>query len=320
MLEILSITGPIFLCIAAGYLATRLGLFSKADMRVLGRFVFNLALPALLFNAVAQRRLAEVFNPTYLAAYAGGSVGMIALAYGLSRRLAHRGRADSAITAMGVSCSNSGYVGYPILLLVLPPIAGAVLALNFMVENLIALPILLVLADREAHAHLSLPAVARASIGRLARNPMVMAIVVGVLFSLTGLRLPDMAGRAVTLFAAANSAVALFVVGGALVGTSLHGLLGKAAPITVGKLVGHPLAVFAAAWLAVRLGLPAMEPHLLTGAVLAAAMPMLGVYTILAQRYGQEEQSAAALLLTTVVSFFTLSGLLWFLKMKGALG
>ena len=101
---------------------------------------------------------------------------------------------------------------------------------------------------------------------------------------------------------------------------TVHGLAGKAAPITVGKLVGHPLAVLAAAWLAVRLGMPAMAPQLLTGAVLAAAMPMLGVYTILAQRYGQEEQSAAALLLTTVASFFTLSGLLWGLKMTGALG
>ena len=36
MLDILSITGPIYLTITLGFLTTRLGLFSQADMRVLG--------------------------------------------------------------------------------------------------------------------------------------------------------------------------------------------------------------------------------------------------------------------------------------------
>ena len=42
-----------------------------------------------------------------------------------------------------------------------------------------------------------------------------------------------------------------------------------------------------------------------------AAMPMMGIYLILAQANGQEDFSAAALLVTTLGSFFTLSGLLW---------
>jgi predicted permease len=54
MLDILSITGPIYLSILAGFLATRFGLFSKADIRVLGKFVIHLALPALLFNSLSQ--------------------------------------------------------------------------------------------------------------------------------------------------------------------------------------------------------------------------------------------------------------------------
>ena len=55
MLDILAITGPIYLCIALGWLATRAGLFARADMRVLGRFVLYIALPALLFDAVGKR-------------------------------------------------------------------------------------------------------------------------------------------------------------------------------------------------------------------------------------------------------------------------
>jgi hypothetical protein len=46
-------------------------------------------------------------------------------------------------------------------------------------------------------------------------------------------------------------------------------------------------------------------------AVLLAAMPMMGIYPILAQSYGKEDLGAAALLVTTIASFFSLSGLIW---------
>ncbi len=319
MLDILSITGPIFLCIAAGYLTTRLGLFSKADMRVLGRFVFNVALPALLFNAITQRPVGQILSSTYLASYALGSVAMIALGF-IASRLARRSGPQSAMNAMGVSCSNSGYVGYPILLLVMPQIAGVCVALNMIIENLLVLPILLTLADRESHAHLSWSGEARAVLIRLSRNPMVLAMVAGLMLSLTGLHMPQIISRTVGLFSLASSAISLFVIGGTLVGAGLHGLAARVAPITLAKLFGHPLAVFGAMALVTRLGLPALQPKLQTAVVLMAAMPMAGVYTIIAQRYGEEEQSAAALLLTTIVSFFTLSALLWQLKAHGALG
>ena len=61
---ILSVTVPIYLLIAVGWLAVRGGLFQKAEMRVLGRFVVNFCLPALVFTALASRSLAQVL-PCY---------------------------------------------------------------------------------------------------------------------------------------------------------------------------------------------------------------------------------------------------------------
>ncbi len=142
----------------------------------------------------------------------------------------------------------------------------------------------------------------------------------GLIVSLAGWRLPDVASRTLTLFASASGAVSLFVVGGVLREASLRGMAGKVAPLAVGKLLIHPMAVFGAVILATRLGLPVLDPKLTIAAVVMAAMPMPGVYTIIAQRYGQEERSAAAMLLATAASFFTISGLLWLLKTTGALG
>ena len=45
MPDVLAITGPIFLAGLLGFATTRAGLFAKADMRVFGKFVVNIALP-----------------------------------------------------------------------------------------------------------------------------------------------------------------------------------------------------------------------------------------------------------------------------------
>ena len=85
-------------------------------------------------------------------------------------------------------------------------------------------------------------------------------------------------------------------------------------PCLIGKLILHPLAVFVSLAVLPRLGMPPLDPDLRMAAIVMAAMPMLSIYPILAQIYGQEDFSAAALLIATAASFFTLSGLLWVLR------
>jgi malonate transporter len=64
--------------------------------------------------------------------------------------------------------------------------------------------------------------------------------------------------------------------------------------------------------------LPPMDASLQTAAVLMAAVPMLGIYPILAQKHGHDTMAAAAQLGTTVASFFTLSSLVWLLQRADA--
>ena len=316
MLDILAITGPIYLCIAAGYASVRWGLFSKADMKVFGKFVIDIALPALLFSALASRPLAEVFRPAYLLAYTVGSMAVLLGAVFWSRRVQGKGLTESAYVAMGMTCANSGYVGYPVMLLVFGPLAGVILALNLVVENLLKLPLLFTLADAGAHegARPSLGLAVWQTVQRLARNPMIMAIVAGFLVSLLGWQLPSVVSRTVNLFASASGGLALFIIGGNLVGLQIKGMRSQVAGIALGKLVLHPLALWLAVMFLPLLGLPALEGDLRTAAVLSAAMPMLGIYSLLAGRHGFEGFSAAALLATTAGSFVSLSAILWLMR------
>jgi predicted permease len=311
MLDILAITGPLYLIIAIGFLCLHRGVFDKAELRAHGKFVLNLALPALLFNALSQRRLADVLNVSYLASYAAGSLVLIGLAMVWARRVAGKSWSAGAFSAMGMACPNSGFVGYPVMLLMLPTVAGVALALNMLVENLVVLPLLLALADRDDSHHLPWHRVVAQSLARLVKNPMIIGLVLGFLASAVGWQLPGPLARTVTLFAQASSALSLFVIGGSLHGLSLQGMGRQIGPILLGKLVLHPLVMVGALALGAAVGLPALTPELRTALVLTAAMPIMGIYPILAQQHGHEGFSAAALLGTTLGSFVTLNLLLW---------
>jgi len=308
MLNILTITGPIYLIIAAGFLAVRFGLFTKPDVRVMGRFVIDFCIPALLFQALSQRSLGEVLNANYLIAYTVASLAVLLGSVALAR--AGRGKPMSlaALHGLGMSASNSGFVGYPIVLQLLGPPAAVGLALCMLVENLLILPLALALADTGEPGRSNVyRALGHAGRG-LVKNPMIIAIVLGFGFAMLGWHLPAPLAKTVQLVATASSPVALFVIGGSLVGLKLGGVWGDVVLVALGKLVLHPLAVLAMLSL-----LPPIDPTLRTAAIVYACMPMLSIYPVLAQKYQHEGFCAAALLATTVLSFFSISAVLWFM-------
>lgn len=313
MIEILAITGPIYMAIALGYATTRGGLFSRADMRVFGQFVIKLALPAMLFNALSQRQIGEILNPGYVLAYLAGTLTLLGLCLLWGKR-SGLSATDSVVAAMGMCCSNSGFVGYPILLLIVAPVAAVALALNMLVENLLVIPLLLALAERSRGDVGHWTVVAGQSLKRLAVNPIIIALVAGLAVSLLRWQLPEPLLRLVNLFALSSAGLSLFVIGGTLVGLPLAGMGRQIMPIAFGKLVLHPMAVLAAALALPWLGMTALAPQLRLAAVVLAAVPMMSIYPILAQSYGREDFGASALLVTTVASFFSLSALIWLIQ------
>ncbi|MYN39911.1 AEC family transporter [Duganella sp. FT109W] len=313
MLEILAITCPIYLVVLAGYLATRSGLFARADMQVFGKFVFNLALPALIFNALAQRHISDILHPGYLLSYLFGSLLMLTLAFVIGRQLLGLNLVRSTFLAMGVSCSNSSFIGFPILMLMVAPVAGVALGLNVIVENLVMLPLLLAMAEHgKSGGGGAWHQVMRQSARRLMKNPLVMSVTAGLVISVAQIPLPQPVVRSVNLFAQASGGLSLFAIGGMLVGLSLSAGWQRVVPLVAGKLIGHPLAVLLISSLLLPLlGVAPMSPELRAAALLMAAMPMLSIYPILAQAYGEADRSATALLICMVASFFTLSGWMW---------
>lgn len=307
---ILTITFPIFALIGVGYAAVRAGLFAPPDMKVLGKYVLNIALPALLFNAVATRDLAEVLNIGYILVFALGGVLTAGLTF-VWFTLQGTGPARRAIAVMGSTCPNSGFVGYPVMLLVFPDVAGVVLALNMVVENFLLIPLSLMLleASRDRQGKSLLRIAGRIILGVL-RRPMVIGLMLGLVVMLSGLPVPLMVTRLMDVLAASSSAIALFVIGGSLVGLPIVGQRVLAAQIVAGKLLLHPLVTALVLFTLPLVGLPLLSGEMAIAVVLSTAMPMFGIYTLLAQDYGHEGIASLALLGATAGAFFTLSALL----------
>ena len=306
MLTILGITGPIFIIIGIGFAAVRMGLLARADMRVLGVFVINVSLPALLFKALSQRALGELVSADLLIAYTLGSLLVGGLALGYVCLVQKRDLQSGAVLALGVSASNSAYIGYPIALQVFGPAASAALAVYAVVESLVMMPLALTLAEAGGSGGRPWYRALGDILLRLAKNPFILAIAAGVAWATTGVPLPAPLARVVDMLSTASAPVALFCIGGTLAGLHLKGLGADIGLIVVGKLLLHPLAVFV-----VILALPNMAPQLKTVAIMNACMPMMSIYPILGQKYGKEGICAAALITATALSFFTISGFLW---------
>ena len=81
----LSVILPLFAIMVAGYLVARFRLLADGASEVLSRFVFVVALPALIFTSLTRISVAEFFNWQYIAVLGGGMLAMFVIAMAVSR-------------------------------------------------------------------------------------------------------------------------------------------------------------------------------------------------------------------------------------------
>lgn len=306
MLAVLGITAPIFILIAIGFLACRSGIISRDQAGGMGRFVITFALPALVIRALLERPLAEVIDWYYLLAYGLGSLLVFGLGYAFARFVRKDSLSGSALTGLGVSVSNSGFVGYPILVMAVGAPAGVALALGMMIENLLMIPLALTLAELGRQNEGGIGKALRGTAYNLIRHPVLIAITAALTMALLELHPPPVLMKVIDMLATASAPVALFVIGASLNGMKPGGMLMDVGQVTFGKLILHPLLVLLCFTV-----LPVSDPLLVTAGVLMAAAPMMSIYPILGVRYGLEGRCAAVLVVATVLSFLSVSFFIW---------
>ena len=314
MLAILAITAPLFLLIGVGYAVRLMGIMSPEQMQGVGIFVMYCALPSLVIRALTQQPLEDVLQLNYLLAYGLGSLGVLLTGLLISVKLQRQPLNLGAMQALGMAAANSGFVGYPVAAMIIGPPAAIMLALNMVIETLIVIPTALILAETSLHRGQRLWVTMRKTALSLIKNPVLLGVLVGVAFAVSGLPLPATLAKAIDMLAEAAGPAALFVIGGSLYGLHVKGMARDVSQIVAGKLLLHPLAILVAFWLT-----PGIAPIYLAGALIFAAAPMVSTYSLFGQRYGLGGVSAAAMLVATTLSFISLNLVIWLMTLVGLL-
>ncbi|WP_286237619.1 AEC family transporter [Neptuniibacter halophilus] len=311
MLQLFLLTLPIFILITIGYFAVRAGWVSESALPSLGSYVIKLALPALLFKSMASRPVEESLNFDYMLAYACGSVFLMLIAFTVSTRLRGASCWESAFQGLGSTLANSAFIGLAITGELFGSAAATAVALTMLVDLLILIPLGLIMADlcsgEGDPVQRTLQLFKRTLV-----NPLVLSIAAGLIVAWQGLSLPAVLEQAIGTLGSSAPAVALFVIGGSLVGSSVSGRLADIGQMTLFKLIFHPAAVALAIWL-----LPEFDPVMQTLAILMAAMPMASVLSLLGQRYGQTALCASSLVVATALSFMSINLVLIILSQTG---
>jgi len=300
MLAIFFQTVPFFSMIGLGYGAARTGLFEEGAGAVLTRFVFFFALPALLFRFSANLRLDEIFDLQLALAYLYGT----ALVYLLGFLVAQQRGQSIAVCAVEAQCGaigNTGFLGIPMLAMILGEEAIPAILLVLMLDSVLFSSILtiLVIGSRGGERGVRLLGTVARSV---ASNPMVFAIVLGLMFSASGLQMPEIGNAFLELLGAAATPGALFAIGASLASKSAE-RIAVAGWMSFVKLILHPLAVWVSTvWIF------EIDPFSAAIVVSAASLPVAGNIFILAQHYGVAPQRvSASILFSTIGSIFTVT-------------
>lgn len=293
----------IFGLVGLGYLAAWTGLLSKVIGDALAQFATVVAVPALLFKTLSALDLGNLSPWPLWIAYFSAIPLVWLVGHLVTTRLFGREAAVGVVAGVASSFSNLLLLGIPLILGVFGNQGIEILSVMLAVH----LPVML------AASMVSFEWIRRATgegqpagkvlgdfLVNLLTNPLIIGILAGIGWRLTGLQMPSVPARIIDAFAITAGSLVLFAMGMNLRGYGLTGDLRPAAVLAVLKLVLLPLLVLATVMIA---GLPPLPAKV---AVVCAAMPTGVNPYLIASRFGVGQTLAAnTVTISTLLSIAT---------------
>ncbi len=317
MTAVLNATLPVFALILLGYGCARIRLLGDGATVVLNKFVVFLALPAVLFHAMAKTSAATLLNGHFLAAFGGGMMATFAVSFFASyclRGSAHRSLSAASLDGLAAAYPNTAFMGIPLCLIAFGPQAlpATVIASFLVICVLMAVAITLI----ELHAQNGGGQGMHKTLGKvglgLVKNPLITAPVLGVVLALLKIELPAPVDSFTTLLGNAATPCALVTIGLFLAQKQTSGSTPVVARLVVLKLFFQP--ALTALLVFTLFPLPTLWTH---AAILLSALPVGTGPFMLANLYNRDAAVASrAILLTTLGSVVTVSLLLAWMQAR----
>ena len=305
----LNATMPVFLVMVLGYFLRRIGMLNQAFCDVGDKFVFQVALPVLLFCDIMEMDLAADFDWTFVLFCAIATTVMFFGVWGAARLFLKdkslvgafsQAAARSSAAILGVAFvenmyGNSGMV--PMMIVAAVPLFNiySVIILTFSAAGE---------QGREG-------AVKRACIN-VCKNPIIIGILLGLIASLIQLELPAILDKTLSNVSALATPLALLIVGANFQGKKALAKVKPTAWATAIKLVILP-AVF----LPVAIALGIRESALVAVLIMTGSPTTVSCY-IMAKNMGNDEVLTASIVVSaTLLSSVTLTFWIFLLQFLG---
>ena len=306
MLDVLNISIPFFALIFLGFGAHAIGFIDAAGARTMSKFAFYVTLPPFMFLKITASDPAAILNWGFIWRYESSTILIYLTAALIAQLLFRLGRLESGIFGLNVAYPNYGYMGIPLAILAFGDEAALPMALILFADTIVLLTLTACFVSGNEGGPVA--AIKRISFTMIA-NPLVIAVLAGLLFSASGLILPKIPQQFGTLLAGAAAPVALFALGATLFGQPVRAAAAEVSAISLLKLILHPLLVAL-----FFLGLPGQEPLWVKVAILSSCLPVAANVFMLANHYGAYTgRTASAILMSTALASATVPIILYWL-------
>ncbi|MCO5065578.1 MAG: AEC family transporter [Rhizobiaceae bacterium] len=292
----------VFSLVALGYLSGLTGYLKPEVGEGVSAFAVNVAMPLLLFRTM----IGADFHGTAPWAFWGVYFAAAIVAWTVGHLITTRvfGRDSQAGVVGGVSSAFSNLVllGIPFILGVLGQPGFEILSLLISIHlpTMIIASIILFELFGGAGEKMQPLRIVRTFVQKMAVNPLIVAIVIGQIWRITGMAMPALPLRLVDALASTAGPIALFAMG---LGLRRFGISGNIRPALVLSAVKLMLMPAVALWLAWLVGLPPLTAKV---AVAAAALPSGVNSYLIASQFGTGQALASnQMTLATACAVFT---------------
>lgn len=202
---------PIFALIFLGYFVARRNILPAEATNHLNLYVVWLALPALMFQVITTTPWSELYQPEF---FLGAFLPLLIVYFiyliwqGKSKH-----RSDRSINSIAVSYSNTGYMGLPLCSLVFGPESTTPAVLTMIMTICFLFALTLAINEFSLQDEPSVSKALKKTMSTLLKNPLVIAPILGLFFSVLGISTPRPVQQFTTMLSASASPCALVCIG-----------------------------------------------------------------------------------------------------------
>ncbi len=310
MAEIAGLLFPFFGLIFIGYLAARITKQPAEALGWLNTFIIYAALPALFFKLVAKTPVDQLARMDFVALSLVATYTIFTLLFLIGYFVRRNSLADSTIQSFAGSYGNIGYMGPGLALLAFGEKAAVPVALIVCLENathFITAPALMAIAGGDKRSPVKLAGdVAR----KVLTHPFILSVIIGFIAAVVSWQPPQPVQQLVDYLAQSAAPCALFAMGVTLALRPLKRVPVEISYIVPAKLILHPLLAYF-----ILSSFGSFDPVWVSSAVLLAALPTATNVFVIGQQYQVwQERASATILICTVLSVFTVSVVLYFIR------